>query len=93
MSEGFPSKLRNRELTGNCFNMPQSDLSKNPKLWYLIVPKDLKEWDTEGAQILYNLWESRIHHRLTIDYLQCKETLQECTTLAELHHRIFARCI
>jgi hypothetical protein len=51
MSEGFPSKLRNREeLTGKLLQYIP-DLSTNPKLWDLILPRDLQEWDTEGTLI------------------------------------------
>jgi hypothetical protein len=42
MSEGFPSKLQNRELTGKLLQYAL-DLSTNPKLWDLILPRDLKE--------------------------------------------------
>ena len=82
MSEGFPSKLRNRELTGKLLQYAL-DLSTNPKLWDLILPRDLKEWDTEDT-LIYDLWEARFHHRQMIDHPECKETIQECTTLAEL---------
>jgi hypothetical protein len=61
MSEGFPSKLRNRELTGKLLQYAP-DLSTNPKLWDLILPRDLREWDTEDA-LIYDLWEARFHHR------------------------------
>jgi hypothetical protein len=71
MSEGFPSKLRNRELTGKLLQYTL-DFSTNPKLWDLILPRDLKKWDTEGA-LIYALWEGRFHHRSTIDEPQCKQ--------------------
>ncbi len=37
------------------------------KLWDLILPGDLKEWDTEDT-LIYDLWEARFHHRQTIDH-------------------------
>jgi hypothetical protein len=38
--------------------------------------------DTEVA-LTYFLLQRRFHHRNTIDNPECKESLQECTTLAE----------
>jgi hypothetical protein len=73
MSEGFPSKLRNRKLTGKPLQYAL-DLSTNLKLWDLILPRDLWEWDTEDA-LIYTLWQTRFHHRHTIDNHECKETL------------------
>jgi hypothetical protein len=54
MSEGFPSKLRNRELTGKS-QQYAPDLSTNPKICDLILPRYLKEWNTENA-LIYVLW-------------------------------------
>jgi hypothetical protein len=82
MSKGFPGKLRNRELTGKLLQYAL-DLSTNPKLWDLILPRDLKEWYTEG-ELIFNLWEECFQHRLTMDEPECKETLLKCVTLAEL---------
>jgi hypothetical protein len=47
MSAGLPRKHRNREITAksSCSMLP--DLSTNPKLWDLILPRDLSEWETE----------------------------------------------
>jgi hypothetical protein len=42
-----------------------------------------KEWDTEDT-LIYDLWEDRSWFSSTIEEPQCKETLQECATLAEL---------
>jgi hypothetical protein len=91
MSKGFPGKLRNRELTGKLLQHAP-DLSTNPKLWDLILPRDLKEWDTEGA-LIYALWEDRFQHILMIDEPQCKETLLECATFAELLTTLQDLCV
>ncbi len=85
MSKGFPRKLRNRELTGKPLQYAP-DLFTNPKLhhvWDFIIPRDLKEWNTEG-ELIYALWGDWFWHRLMINKPKCKETLLECATLAEL---------
>jgi hypothetical protein len=81
MRAGLPRKLRNREFTGKQLQYAL-DLSTNPKLWDLILPRDLREWETE-LDLIDTLGEMRFHKREMIDHPDCKETLQDCTTLAE----------
>jgi hypothetical protein len=83
MSKDVPGKLRNRELTGKPLQYAL-DLSTNIRLWDLILPRDLKEWDTE-VTLIYTLWEDQFHHRFMMDDPQCKEEiLQDCATIAKL---------
>jgi hypothetical protein len=44
--QDFPGSLETEKLLeSSCSMLP--DLSTNPKLWDLILPRDLREWETE----------------------------------------------
>jgi hypothetical protein len=43
----FPGSLETENLLESSCSMHVLDLSTNPKLWDLILPRDLREWETE----------------------------------------------